>query len=70
MKMFVYRTMSVTALALMLTACATQSPVSDVEPPRLPPAPESLKLPLPEPGMFSKRAQTNIRLWQQMLTQP
>lgn len=64
----VFRMMSVIALALTLVACSTTSPSSVPEPPKLPPAPASLSKPLPEPGIFLKRARENISRWRQMLT--
>ncbi len=69
MKQPVYQILSVILPLILLTACAAPSPSSVPEPPKQPPAPASLSKPLPEPGMFSKRARMNMQRWQETLTQ-
>ena len=70
MKQRAYRILSVILLPVLLVACGTPSMPSVPEPPKQPPAPASLSEPLPEPGMFSKRARMNMQRWHEMLTQP
>jgi hypothetical protein len=64
------RMLSATLLLVLLAACGAPSQPSVPEPSKQPPAPASLSKPLPEPGTFSKRARTNMLLWQETLTQP
>lgn len=53
---------------ISLSACATPSPPSVVEPPKLPAPPAQILEPLPPPGWYSKSAEQNMLKWQELLT--
>lgn len=61
--------LTLTALALSLTACATPSPPVVFTPPKVPPPPPELMTP-PEPGLWSQSVQALFKRWQQLLTTP
>ena len=61
--------LTLTALALSLTACATPSPPVVFTPPKVPPPPPELMTP-PDSSEWSTNVRQLFERWRQMLTTP